>query len=113
MAGSRLTWNGQDIAAKAKKAAEMGIDETMAEAVVHAQIAAPRDTGAMANGIKIIERARTDGNVSHGFWGNVTQDYTLWQEIGSRGRAGRYFLRRAADAEYPKLAARIRARMDL
>ena len=52
---------------------------------------APRDTGFMANTMEIIHDA-TAGEL-YVSWGNVTATYTIWQEIGSRGRPGRYFLR--------------------
>lgn len=112
MAGWRLEqWLGEAVKAAVNKAAKEAIDETMSEAVLAAQIKAPRRTGAMANNIRIIQRAKRESSITHGFWGNDTQDYTIWVEIGARGRPGRYFLRSSADQEYPKLAARIKARL--
>lgn len=108
-AGYKLDWKGDSVLARISSAAQKGIDETMAECVLAAQITAPRDTGVMATNIRIISRAKKVRTRLAGHWGNDTQSYTLWQEIGSRGRAGRYFLRRAKDVEYPKLVTRIRA----
>lgn len=110
MAGSHvaLDWKGAAVLAAYDVAARKGVDETMSECVLAAQVAAPRRTGAMANNIKIVARAKVRGKTVSGFWGNDTQDYTIWVEIGARGRPGRYFLRRARDQEYPKLAERIR-----
>jgi hypothetical protein len=109
MAGSRVHWLGDKVRDGIAAAARKGIDETMAECVTQAQTVAPRRTGAMASNIKIVSRAKAMGKRTSGFWGNDTQDYTIWVEVGSRGRPGRYFLRGAADLHYKNLPARIRA----
>lgn len=108
MAGFRLDWKGNNIKGRKDQAVKDGIDMTTAAAVTVAQSLAPRDTGFMANTIEF-QNAKKEGNRIVGRWGNWTALYTLWQEIGSRGRPGRYFLRRAADREYPNLFQRIRA----
>lgn len=111
MTSFRITrWYGPAIVTKTQAAAREGIDETTASAVLMAQDIAPHDTGFMASTIEA-EPAIEEGGKLVGRWGNWTALYTLWQEIGSQGRAGRYFLRRSADAEYPKLASRIASRM--
>lgn len=111
MTSFRVTsWNGPAIVARAQKAAQEAIDETTNAAVLASQQMAPRDTGFMASTIEA-EQAVVESGRTVGRWGNWTALYTLWQEIGSQGRPGRYFLRRAADAEYPKLGDRIKARM--
>lgn len=70
--------------------------------VTRAQALAPRDTGFMANTIEVVKRATpADLNVQ---WGNITALYTLWQEIGARGRPGRYFLRQSLDYAAKQLA---------
>jgi hypothetical protein len=104
------SWHGDRIASDTRKATQQGIDETTQAAVLMAQEMAPRDTGFMASTIEAQPAVVESGRVV-GRWGNWTALYTLWQEIGARGRTGRYFLRRAADAEYPNLAARIKSRM--
>lgn len=105
----RLDWRGPQVAERVRQAAKDGVDQTMAAAVTVAQDRAPRDTGFMANTIETVQSAREEGDRIRGRWGNVTADYTIFQEVGARGRPGRYFLRGGADAEYPKLAGRIRA----
>lgn len=109
MTSFRIThWNGPAIARQMREAQRHGIDETLQTAVLQAADIAPYDTGFMASTIEA-QPAVEEGNRIVGRWGNWAALYTLWQEIGSRGRPGRYFLRRTADAEYPRLGNRIAA----
>lgn len=108
MAGFKLDWKGNGVKSRKDQAAKDGIDMITAAAVTEAQRLAPRRTGFMANTIES-QKARVMSGRITGRWGNWTADYTLAQEVGARGRPGRYFLRRAADAEYPKLRERIRS----
>lgn len=108
----RLDWRGAVVASEVDAAASAALRETAAACVMLAQVYAPRDTGFMANTVTVDWQVRRRGRSTLSIlWGNWTADYTLWVEIGARGREGRYFLRRAADAEYPKLARRIKARL--
>lgn len=107
-AGFRIIrWDADKLISRLDRAVADGIDMTTAAAVTHAQTLAPRDTGFMATTIESRPAQRKGGRMT-GQWGNWTALYTLWQEIGARGRSGRYFLRRAADAQYPLLVKRIR-----
>lgn len=94
MAGITFTWkswNGNAVKQKVRAKIAEGLNEAAADGVTLAQEAAPRDTGFMANTIEQIDRATPA--VLSASWGNMTATYTLWQEIGSQGRPGRYFLR--------------------
>ena len=103
-----LIWRGDDIKDRVREAAIKGVDDVMLDASRKAGDLAPKDTGAMASGIRVLERAHpVQGGVA-GVWGNNTESYTIWQEIGSQGRAGKYFLRRGGDHAYSKLATRIK-----
>ncbi len=90
-------WNGGKILGEARTSAARALNATAADAVAIAQAAAPRDTGFMANTIEIVEPATAKGFLRV-TWGNVTAPYTIWQEIGSQGRPGRYFLRKGTEA---------------
>lgn len=88
-------WNAGKVLAKNRQEMASRLNEAGAVGVSYAQMKAPRDTGFMANTIEVVERAsEKDLRVR---WGNVTALYTLWQEIGSQGRPGRYFLRQSLD----------------
>lgn len=100
------TWRGQAVKGLLRGAVAEALNGTGADAVKAAQAVAPRDTGFMANTIEIIEPA-TAGKLTM-TWGNITADYTLWQEIGARGRPGRYFLRHGAEVAYPGLEHRLK-----
>lgn len=112
MASMRVTWKGDALVKRLQSAAREAIDETTAACVLAAADLAPRDTGHMANTLTFEPAVEQRGRWV-GQWGNWVALYTLWVEVGARGRAGRYFLRRAADQEYPKLAGRIKARAAL
>lgn len=107
---SRLDWKGKQVTANVEKAVGAGLRETGAELVLLAALFAPRDTGFMANTMMATD-VKKDARGYYLQWGNWTAAYTIWQEIGSNGRPGRFFLRRSADIAYPKLAGRIRARL--
>ena len=100
-----LDWRGKAVLIEAKKKVARALNDTGADAVTAAQVLAPRLTGFMANTIEIVKYATE--NELRCVWGNVTADYTLWQEIGSQGRAGRYFLRGGAERAYPGLKKRL------
>lgn len=111
MTGGKVTvslksWYGEKVKGQLRDGVAGALNETAAEAVQVAQSRAPRDTGFMANTIEIVEAA-TSGKLSV-TWGNITADYTLWQEIGARGRGGRYFLRYGAELAYPGLDKRLK-----
>lgn len=99
------SWNAGSVKGKVRSKVAQALNETAADAVKAAQAVAPRDTGFMANTIEIVDAATPSRLVV--MWGNVTAQYTLWQEIGSRGRSGRYFLRHGAEVAYPGLAKRL------
>jgi len=101
-----LTWKGDTVKARTRDQVADALNKTAALAVQIAQQKAPRRTGFMANTIQVVDEAKP--NQLEVTWGNVTANYTLWQEIGSRGRVGKYFLRNAADQAYPKLKGFIR-----
>ena len=105
MAIRLLTWRGEAVQQQVLQRVANALNETAADAVAVAQQKAPRDTGFMANTNEVVKEATpTNLGVT---WGNVTAEYTLWQEIGSRGRPGRYFLRAGADQAYPGLKKRL------
>lgn len=88
MKGSR-----DQMAKRLNSAAAIGVTVAMARA--------PRDTGFMASTIEVVKKATAQDLTVQ--WGNITALYTLWQEIGSQGRPGRYFLRQSLQAAMQNL----------
>ncbi len=122
-----LNWRGPEVRAKVIAAAADGIDATMAAAILHAKSehgagahALQRfesHTGELERSVRIVEPAREVGRAVRGLWGSVGLGYARRIELGFQGKdsLGRAydappfpFLRPAAEAEYPKLADRIR-----
>ena len=98
-------WNGDKIKKKVGRAAEFGVNATMAACVLRAKFNHPgwkNITGTAEGSIRIAEFAKRVGKAVVGKWGSVAVNYMIWLEI-NHGSA----LRNASDAEYPKLAARI------
>ncbi len=85
---------GTEMATRLNAAAAIG--------VTVAQARAPRDTGFMANTIEVIKRASPAELAVE--YGNITALYTLWQEIGARGKPGKYFLRQSLEQATKHLA---------
>lgn len=106
----RLEWRGDAIVKAVEEASRRALDETTQACVLQVQnwAGTPHDTGFMKQTFATIA-ARNTGTRWVAWWGNWIADYTIWQEIGARGRPGRYFIRRAKDIEYPKLPQRVRA----
>lgn len=92
----RITvWRAEAVIKGTREEMSRRLNKAGAVGVTAAQAIAPRDTGFMANTMEVVHRA-TPAELFVTY-GNITADYTLWQEIGSQGRPGRYFLRRSLD----------------
>jgi hypothetical protein len=109
MSTSKLTWHGDAIKAKAREAARLAVDETTASCVAPAKDRVRVKTRILQGSIQF-RPATEEGSRIVGRWGSFDVNYALVQEILPEPR-GRAYLRPAADQEYPKLAARIKARM--
>lgn len=131
-----LNWLGHNVSAKMKRAQIAGVNATMAAAVVHAKQnhTWQNQSGTLEGSIDIQDYARelARGGVG-GTWGSRDALYALIHELGGTitpvaaealvipdGAGGvaaivqsveipaRPYLRPAGDAEYPRLADRIR-----
>jgi hypothetical protein len=103
-----LDWQGDQVERKVTAAAVAGINITLARCLAVAIPLAPIDLGNLrASGFI---RPATPAGLSRivGSWG-FSAAYAVYQELGTRYMEGRFYMRRAADLEYPQLAGRIRA----
>lgn len=107
-------WRGPEISAKARAAAQRGIDKTTAMCVMHAKTHHPWNnvTGALEGSLQL-RPAVTIAAKTAGRWGSFTIDYALWQEIGTTNMPARPYLRPAADACYPFLRQNVRESWEL
>lgn len=129
-----LTWNGEALTEKLRKAQIAGVNKTMGDAVIYAKNnhewknRGPR----LEPSIGIAEPAHSDGEGVTGIWGSQGVAYALIHELGGtivpvKAKAlaipqpdgsvrmvqkvtipARPYLRPAADAVYPELVANIR-----
>ena len=102
-------WNGPKILSRIERAAVLGVNATMAAAVLHAKQnhrGWRNRTGLAEGSVRIQEFARKLPGEIRGTWGSVNVIYMIWLEI-KRGSA----LRNAADVEYKGLAGRIKRAM--
>lgn len=106
---SRLIWFGGDILSRIDSAVENGMNATLIDAAGQAQQPGwtPRDTGALVDSITF-EGAKKSGGGWIGSFGSYTINYAIYVEVGTWKMVGRFYLRRAADAVFPHLPARIR-----
>ncbi len=130
-----LEWYGEAVKAKLARAAQIGIDQTTAACTRAAKVRLypghGYDTGTYSRSIQMRPSRVMPRGVVTGLWGSFDVDYALAVELGTpphwigspvmiRGVGWRYIgmhpgtsprpaLRPAADQEYPKTAARIRA----
>lgn len=114
-----LDWHGDEIRRRVVNAAKVGIDTTMAAAVLHAKEYHPwqNRTGTLEGSIRIYTYATERGDEVYGRWGSMDVEYAARLEFGFQGKdaLGRTYgqraypyLRPAADAEYPRLSRRIK-----
>lgn len=135
MTSQSLRWNGDALTARMRAAQRLGVNKTMADCVQQAKTnhAWNNQTGVLEGSIKIADFARDDAGGVVGTWGSTDVRYALIHELGGvivpvRAKAlaipqadgsvrfvksvripARPYLRPAADARYPQLAANIRA----
>lgn len=134
-----LKWNGKKVTEALRRAQLHGVNQTLAAAVARAKRshAWRNRTGTLEGSIDIQDYAHATGDGVRGSWGSRDVRYALIHELGGVIRpqtakalvfepapgAGlvqvqsvtippRPYLRPAADAEYPKLGARIRAALE-
>ena len=104
---SELNWRGDIVAKRVKRAAEIGINDTMARSVTLAKQSHPgwnNVTGTAEGSIRIVEKAKQERGSIFGRWGSASVGYMLQLEI-FHGSA----LRSAGAKLYPQLAKRIKA----
>lgn len=138
MSSQSLRWDGDAITGKMRQAQILGVNATMSDAVIHAKRNHEWQNrqGRLEASINIAETARDDGNGVVGVWGSTDVRYALIHELGGvivpvRAKAlkipqpdgsfrfvksvtipARPYLRPAADATYPQLAAKIRKELE-
>jgi len=111
MSGSRLDWHGDALKRRLDEAQRLAIDETTASCIEPAKDRVRVKTRILQGSIQFRQAVKEAGRWV-GRWGSWDVNYALWQEIITFRLAGHQpFLRPAALQEYPKLAARIRARL--
>lgn len=129
-----IKWYGRQVGEKVRRAQQQGVNATMGGAVAHAERHHNwrNRTGVLEGSIDIQDYARDRGSGVSGLWGSRDVRYALIHELGGtikpktaralmfRAEDGgfvtvqsvtipaRPYLRPAADAEYPRLAGRIR-----
>ena len=128
-----LIWRGAEVMGKMARAQIFGINKTMAEAVEHPKRnhTWQNRTGTLEGSISIAEFAHREGTGIRGLWGSKDVRYALIHELGGKivpktapklkfqiggswvtvdevNIPARPYLRPAADAVYPRLAANIR-----
>lgn len=107
--GGRVEWRGEQVKRAVEKAARLAIDETTASCVEPAKDRVRVKTRILQGSIQF-RPAKKEGDRIVGYWGSFDVNYALWQEIITFRYAGHQpYLRPAAEIEYPKLAARVRA----
>lgn len=122
-----VDWKGDKLKRKLRRAQITAVNTTMAAAVLHAkQNHGPgshgagrfeTQTGSLERSIRIVDAAEPAQKGVRGLWGSLDTIYARRIELGFQGKdsKGRIydqpafpFLIPAAQAEYPKLAGRIR-----
>lgn len=103
-----MEWRGEMIVAKTKRAAIIGVNQTMAKCVEMAKTLVRVEFGTLQGSIRM-EPAKPSGAGIKGTWGSFDVNYAIWQEIGTSVMSAQPYLRPSADFEYGLLESRIRA----
>lgn len=135
MTSESLRWNGAALTRRMREAQIRGVNATMSDAAQHARRnhTWQNRQGRLEASINIVTPAREDGSGVAGTWGSTDVRYARIHELGGvivpvRAQALKFrlpdgsfrivksvripprpYLRPAADATYPRLAANIRA----
>lgn len=82
---SRVDWYGDEIRKKARRAAAIGVNKTMGEAVIHAKEkhAFTNRTSTAEKSIRIVKPASSAQDVIAGTWGSATTKYFASLEFGT------------------------------
>ena len=122
-----LTWEGDAVKRKMQRASILAVDATMSAAIIHGRAGHgagahgrarfESQSGELERGTRIVKAAAPSLRGVAGRWGVIGVAYARRIELGFQGKdsLGRVirtrpfpWLRPAAEAEYPKLAGRIR-----
>jgi HK97 gp10 family phage protein len=107
-----VTWNGEELKKKKDKAVEWAMKVIMADCVRDAKVQPPMPvkTATLQGSIQMRNPEKIDGKWV-GLWGSWNVLYAVFQEIGTIFMKGKFFLRRAADKNYPRFAGKIKEGM--
>jgi hypothetical protein len=113
-----LRWEGDALARKIRRASAEAVDDVNRDAAAQAAAAWPRETGASAESIEVLQPAHEEGDRIVGVWGAAmippgpydesSRARVIFNEVGVRGRPGLGILRRSSDANVGRLAGRIK-----
>lgn len=110
---SHLDWHPDRVMRVYIDAGRAAMDDTMASASIEAKRNHPgwRNRTGTAEGSIRADPTKVEGTSILGRFGSFAVRYFIWLEIGARGRAGDYTLRRAAGKEFPQYPQRLIARL--
>lgn len=110
---SKLDWHPERVTRAIETEARGAMDDTMAAASIEAKRNHPgwRNRTGTAEGSIRADATKVEGRTIIGRFGSFAVRYFIWLEIGARGRAGDYTLRRAAGKEFPAYPQRLIARL--
>lgn len=106
-----IVWKGVDVVKAMSDDIQAAINDTTAAAAISAKKSHPtwrNRTGTAEASIQMRPAVKKRGSWT-GLFGSFDVVYFIWLEIGTRFRAGDFTIRRAADAEFPRVSDRLRA----
>lgn len=103
-----LTWRGGKVLAGTMVAVAAGVDEVLELAAEAMRQDAPKETGALAGSIQVIEKSSKGGRVGST---GLPDARAFYQEVGTSRMAPTPWLRKNGDTSFPRLPAAISARM--
>jgi hypothetical protein len=105
-----LKWYGKDVLTALEAAAVDGIDETTAAIVPLAKAVVPVRTAILQGSLRMEPARKVMPRRVVGRVGSFDVNYAVFVELGTTRMRARPYLRPAGDAEFPKLAERIKRR---
>lgn len=104
-----LKWYGDELKAKKDKAVDWAMKTIMADCVRDAKVQPPMPvkTATLQGAIQMRTPEKVNG-IWVGLWGSWNVLYAFFQEMGTIFMKGKFFLRRAADKNYPRLGGKIK-----
>ena len=107
----KVNWKGDKVNRAILLALRGAVTDTTSDCVKTAKTLSPYKTGKLQGSIQARATRIINGSQVEGRWGSYRVIYAKWVELGTKRRAGRYFLTKSRNRHYPLLKHHLKKRL--